>query len=78
MKCYNDVFDRRNNLIRHNVLRRDNKMVENLFRCPIELFEAYPIGRILNRMSCDMYVIDNTQWGEKVMILDPGVPVSLA
>ena len=35
------------------------KMLQNLFQCPIELFEAYPIGRILNRMSCDMYVIDN-------------------
>jgi len=35
-----------------------NKMLQNLFQCPIELFEAYPIGRILNRMSCDMYVID--------------------
>ena len=34
------------------------KMLKNLFQCPIELFEAYPIGRILNRMSCDMYVID--------------------
>jgi len=34
------------------------KMVRNLFLCPIELFEAYPIGRILNRLSCDMFVID--------------------
>lgn len=22
------------------------------------MFEAYPIGRILNRLSCDMFVID--------------------
>ena len=34
------------------------KMLHNLFLCPIELFEAYPIGRILNRLSCDMFVID--------------------
>jgi len=34
------------------------KMLRNLFKCPIELFEAYPIGRILNRLSCDMFVID--------------------
>ena len=50
-------------------------MLQNLFLCPIELFEAYPIGRcfshslniktqvktvfrILNRLSCDMFVID--------------------
>ena len=33
-------------------------MIKNLFQCPIELFEAYPIGRILNRLSCDMYVVD--------------------
>ena len=32
-------------------------MLHNLFQCPIELFEAYPIGRILNRLSCDMFVI---------------------
>ena len=35
-----------------------DKMLRNLFQCPIDLFEAYPIGRILNRLSCDMYVID--------------------
>ena len=34
------------------------KMLKNLFQCPIEMFEAYPIGRILNRLSCDMFVID--------------------
>ena len=38
-------------------------MLHNLFQCPIELFEAYPIGRILNRLSCDMFVI-----GESVSI----------
>ena len=36
-------------------------MIKNLFQCPIELFEAYPIGRILNRLSCDMYVVDQVE-----------------
>ena len=40
-----------------------DRMLQNLFRCSMELFEAYPIGRILNRLSCDMYVID--QVGEE-------------
>ena len=35
-----------------------DNMLKNLFLCPIELFEAYPIGWILNRLSCDMFVID--------------------
>ena len=38
--------------------RLHDKMLRNLFLCPIELFETYPIGRILNRLSCDMFVID--------------------
>ena len=38
-----------------------DKMLRNLFQCPIDLFEAYPIGRILNRLSCDMYVIDQVR-----------------
>ena len=39
-----------------------NKMLTNLFQCPIELFEAYPIGRILNRLSCDMFVIGESHF----------------
>ena len=27
---------------------------------------------------CDNYMVENTQCGEKVMILDPGAPMSLA
>ena len=34
------------------------KMLENLFRCPLDLFEAYPIGRIISRFSYDMFVVD--------------------
>ena len=33
-------------------------MVDNIFQYPVDLFEAYPIGRLLNRLSCDMFVID--------------------
>ena len=42
------------------------KMLKNLFQCPIEMFEAYPIGRILNRLSCDMFVIDQVSKIESV------------
>ena len=28
-----------------------------LLQCPVELFEAQPVGRILNRLSCDLFVI---------------------
>ena len=28
------------------------KMLQNLFLCPIELFEAYPIGRCLSHPIC--------------------------
>ncbi|XP_023349445.1 ATP-binding cassette sub-family C member Sur isoform X2 [Eurytemora carolleeae] len=34
------------------------RMINNLFNCSIDLFDAFPIGRILNRLSCDMFVID--------------------
>ena len=33
-------------------------MLRKLVRCPLQLFEAYPIGRIINRFSYDMFVID--------------------
>ena len=36
----------------------------------MELFEAYPIGRILNRLSCDMYVIDQVRGEEKFSTKD--------
>ena len=45
-----------------------DKMLRNLFQCPIDLFEAYPIGRILNRLSCDMYVIDQVRIQKKCSI----------
>ena len=33
-------------------------MIKKLVRCPLQMFEAYPIGRIINRFSYDMFVID--------------------
>lgn len=34
------------------------RMLRNLMRCPLELFEACPAGRIINRLSHDMFVVD--------------------
>eukprot|EP00095_Tigriopus_kingsejongensis_P009125 snap_masked-scaffold595_size129005-processed-gene-0.7 protein:Tk09125 transcript:snap_masked-scaffold595_size129005-processed-gene-0.7-mRNA-1 annotation:"cystic fibrosis transmembrane conductance regulator" len=34
------------------------RMLTNLLRCPLDLFEAHPIGRIINRFSYDMFVVD--------------------
>ncbi|XP_067013510.2 ATP-binding cassette sub-family C member Sur, partial [Anabrus simplex] len=35
-----------------------NKMLQNILRCPVRFFECTPIGRIINRFSTDMSVID--------------------
>lgn len=35
-----------------------SKMLNNLLRCPLDVFEAYPIGRIISRFSYDMFVVD--------------------
>ena len=50
------------------------KMLKNLFQCPVEMFEAYPIGRILNRLSCDMYVIDQVSIILKILIVFTSFP----
>lgn len=33
-------------------------MLRNILRCPVRFFECTPIGRIINRFSTDMSVID--------------------
>lgn len=36
-----------------------NYMTANVFRNPMKLFDATPIGRILSRFSTDVEVVDN-------------------
>ena len=38
------------------------------------MFEAYPIGRILNRLSCDMFVIDQVSIILKMLIVFTSFP----
>lgn len=33
-------------------------LLRNLLRCPLDLFETWPISRIINRLSYDMFIID--------------------
>ena len=33
-------------------------MLRNILRCPARFFECTPVGRIINRFSTDMSVID--------------------
>ena len=35
-----------------------NRMLESLLRSPMSFFDTTPLGRILNRFSKDIYVID--------------------
>ncbi|CAB4057871.1 ABCC9 [Lepeophtheirus salmonis] len=35
-----------------------NDMIQNIMYCPLELFEAFPIGRIINRISHDIFIVD--------------------
>ena len=35
-----------------------NRMLENILRSPMSFFDTTPLGRILNRFSKDIYVID--------------------
>ncbi|KAK8782741.1 hypothetical protein V5799_015921 [Amblyomma americanum] len=35
-----------------------NSMIDNIVQCPMRFFDANPIGRIINRFSSDMGVID--------------------
>ena len=37
-----------------------NKLLHNVMRSPMSFFETTPLGRILNRFSKDIYVIDET------------------
>ncbi len=38
--------------------RLHEQMLRNLIRAPLELFESWPIGRIINRFSYDLFVVD--------------------
>ena len=40
--------------------RIHDKLLRNVMRSPMSFFETTPLGRILNRFSKDMYVIDET------------------
>ena len=33
-------------------------MLTHVMQCPVDFFEAFPIGRIINRLSCDVITVD--------------------
>jgi ABC-type multidrug transport system fused ATPase/permease subunit len=38
--------------------RLHSKLLTHLLDCPIDFFEAFPVGRILSRLSGDVFVVD--------------------
>ncbi len=57
------IFSCAANLLSQSVCGRareklHSKMLTHLLQSPVDFFEAFPIGRIVNRLSCDVYIVD--------------------
>lgn len=43
-----------------------NDMLDNILKCPMHFFETTPVGRIINRFSTDMAIIDKVSRNHSV------------